>query len=105
VGVIVLLGLIVWLRPAPAVAVALPETVGYAQLKPVLEARCVLCHGEALQSKNVRLDSPQGLQQHAQTVYQQVVVQKLMPLNNATGLTDEERALFDKWFRDGARVD
>jgi len=31
------------------------------------------------------------------------VVGKLMPINNATGLTEEERALFAKWFRDGAR--
>ena len=105
VGVVVLLALIVWLRPAPVAAVALPETVDYAALKPVIEQRCVMCHGEALASKNVRLDSPEALKQHAQSVYQQVVVSKLMPMNNATGLTDEERALFGKWFRDGAKVD
>jgi uncharacterized membrane protein len=105
VGVVVLLALIVWLRPAPVAAVALPETVDYAALKPVIEQRCVMCHGEALASKNVRLDSPEALKLHAQTVYQQVVVSKLMPMNNATGLTDEERALFGKWFRDGAKVD
>jgi len=105
VGVVALLALIVWLKPAPAVAVAVPDKVGYAELKPVIEQRCVMCHGEALQSKNVRLDSPASLKQHAQTVYQQVVVMKLMPMNNATGLTDGERALFSKWFQDGARTE
>ncbi|AOF85100.1 cytochrome c family protein [Hydrogenophaga sp. RAC07] len=104
-GGAVLIALIVWLKPAPVQAVAVPDVVSYAQLKPVIEQRCVMCHGEALQSKNVRLDSPEALKQHAQTVYQQVVVAKLMPMNNATGLTDEERALFAQWFKGGARLD
>ena len=102
-GVVVLLALIVWLKPAPKLAVAVPETVGYAQLQPVVAQRCVMCHGEALQSKGVRLDSAEDLKQHAQAVYQQVVVTKIMPMNNATGITDAERALFAKWFEDGAR--
>ena len=98
VGVALLLALIVWLRPAATETVAVPETVGYAQLQPVVAQRCVMCHGEALQSKGVRLDSAESLDQHAQAVYQQVVVSKIMPLNNATGITDAERALFAKWF-------
>src|SRR5690606_18285644 len=105
VGVAALLVLIVWLRPAPVQAVAVPDTVGYAELKPVIEQRCVMCHGEALQSKNVRLDSRESLKQHAQTVYQQVVVMKLMPMNNATGLTETERAMFARWFEGGAPVE
>ncbi|RJP69936.1 urate hydroxylase PuuD [Hydrogenophaga sp.] len=104
-GVVVLIALIVWLKPAPVQAVAVPDVVGYAQLKPVIEQRCVMCHGEALQSKNVRLDSPAALKQHAQAVYQQVVVTRLMPMNNATGLTEEERALFGQWFKGGAKVE
>lgn len=100
VGVVALLALIVWLRPAPAETVALPDTVGYAQLQPVVAQRCVMCHGEALQSKGIRLDSEESLKQHAQAIYQQVVVSKIMPLNNATGITEAERALFGKWFND-----
>ncbi|MBU4183360.1 MAG: urate hydroxylase PuuD [Gammaproteobacteria bacterium] len=105
VGVVALLALIVWLRPAPVAAVSVPETVGYAQLKPVIEQRCVMCHGEALQSKGVRLDQPAAVKQHAQMIYQQVVLMKAMPMNNATGLTDAERALFAQWFMDGAPTD
>jgi len=107
VGVAVLLALIAWLKPAPsvAVAVAVPETVGFAQVQPVLAQRCVMCHGEALQSKGVRLDSPGEVQRHAQAVYQQVVVTRLMPMNNATGITEEERALVGAWFKGGARTD
>lgn len=105
VGVAVLLGLIVWLRPAPtAPTAAAPATVGYAQLQPVVAQRCAMCHGEALQSKGVRLDSADELKKNAQMVYQQVVVSKLMPMNNATGLTEDERALFALWFKAGAPV-
>jgi len=84
--------------------VAGPATVSYAELQPVIAQRCVMCHGEALQSKGVRLDSAENLKQHAQMVYQQVVVMKAMPMNNATGLTEDERALFAQWFKAGAPV-
>ncbi|QHE85089.1 urate hydroxylase PuuD [Hydrogenophaga sp. BPS33] len=104
-GVVVLIALIVWLKPAPVQAVAVPQTVSYAQLKPVIEQRCVMCHGEALQSKNVRLDTPDALKLHAQAVYQQAVVARTMPMNNATGVTEEERALIGQWFKTGAKVD
>ncbi|MEZ5645060.1 MAG: urate hydroxylase PuuD [Burkholderiaceae bacterium] len=105
VGVLVLLGLVAWLRPTAVTTAAIPDHVGYDRIRTVVEQRCVMCHGPALQSKGVRLDAPDELRRHAQTVYQQVVVQKLMPLNNATGITDEERALIAQWVRSGASVD
>ncbi|MCZ2499056.1 hypothetical protein GN316_20055 [Xylophilus sp. Kf1] len=110
VGLAVLCGVIVWLRPPPAApvspaAAALAATpVGYAQVRPVLEQRCYQCHGAALQMKNVRLDTPQDLQAHAAAVYQQAVVARAMPMNNATGITDDERALIGRWFQAGASV-
>ena len=55
--------------------------------------------------KNVRLDTPQALKQHAQAVYQQSVVARTMPLNNATQMTDAERALLAQWFQAGASVE
>ena len=81
-----------------------PEKVGMAQVQPVFAQRCVMCHGEALQSKGVRLDSAAEIKKNAQMVYQQAVVQKTMPLNNATGITDAERALIAQWFQSGAPV-
>jgi uncharacterized membrane protein len=38
-------------------------------------------------------------------VYQQTVVTRQMPMNNATGITEEERALIGQWFKTGAVVD
>ena len=111
VGIAVLVGVIFWLRPAPVVAAAAPAPgtaaalpVSYAKVQAVLEQRCYSCHGAQLQMKNMRVDSPELAKQHAQAIYQQVVVQKLMPMNNATGITDEERALIGSWYQAGAAV-
>ena len=107
VGVAVLVGVIVWLKPdaqAAGVTSATPALVSYQDLQPVLAQRCYMCHGTQVQMKNVRLDSPQALRQHAQAVYQQAVVTRVMPLNNATRITEAERALIRRWFETGAAV-
>jgi uncharacterized membrane protein len=105
VGLVLLVALIVWMRPAPVAPVAVPAAVGFQQVAKVVEQRCVMCHGEALQSKGIRLDSPALMKQHALSVYQQTVVTRQMPMNNATGITEEERALIGQWFKTGAVVD
>ena len=101
-GIAVIAGVIGWLRPDTSVAAAAPQAAGYAQVQKVLEQRCYMCHGAQVQMKNVRLDSPETLKQHAQSVYQQAVVTRLMPMNNSTGITEAERALIAQWFREGA---
>ncbi len=105
VGVAMILGVIAWLRPDASAAAAAPRVAGYAEVQQVLEQRCYLCHGAQVQMKNVRLDSPQALKQHAQAVYQQAAVARAMPLNNATGITDAERAVIARWFQDGAKTE
>jgi uncharacterized membrane protein len=108
-GVAAILALIVWLRPDAALVSAgsnaSARPLRYADLQPVLAQRCYLCHGEKVQMKNVRLDSPQYVKAYAQYMYQQAVVLKLMPMNNATGITDAERLLIKQWFEAGARTD
>jgi uncharacterized membrane protein len=54
--------------------------------------------------KNIRLDSPQNVKAYAQYMYQQVVVTRLMPMNNATGITEAERQLIKQWFEGGANT-
>ncbi len=80
-------------------------TFSYQAVQKVLAQRCFMCHGEQVQMKNVRLDSAQGLKLHAQNVYQQAVVTKVMPMNNATGITDAERTVIQLWFEAGAKVE
>src|SRR2546427_512884 len=137
VGVLVLIGTAVWLKPAPApaaapvpapaaapapapaavqapagaepaataapgaeaaapVAAAAPAAdgaVGYAQMAPFFQQHCVVCHGAALQQKNVRLDSPEQVKAHAQQIYQQVVQLRKMPFGNPGALNDDERSM------------
>ncbi|MNV21934.1 hypothetical protein D3C71_1128870 [compost metagenome] len=106
-GVAVLGLTIVWMRPAPvgaSAAVAAPAEVAFAEVRHVFDQRCLLCHGEQVQMKNVRLDSVEQIGVHAQAVYQQVVVSKIMPMANSTGMTDDERALIGAWFQAGAKT-
>ncbi|MDX3985641.1 MAG: urate hydroxylase PuuD [Achromobacter sp.] len=105
---VAVLGLtIVWMRPAPvaaSAAVAAPAEVAFAEVRHVFDQRCLLCHGAQVQMKNVRLDSVEQIAIHAQAVYQQVVVSKIMPMANSTGMTDDERALIGAWFQAGAKT-
>ena len=102
-GMAVLIGLAVWRAPPPPPAV--PARVSLAQVRAVVDARCVLCHNAVVQQKGVALHTPPLIRQHAQAVYQQAVVLQQMPLNNATRITDTERAMIRRWFETGAPAD
>jgi len=109
VGVLSILVVIVLLRPASPTtqisSTAAPTPVTFSQLQSVLSQRCYMCHGEQVQMKNVRLDSAEGVKLNAQNIYQQAVITKQMPMNNATGITESERALIAQWFQSGAKID
>ena len=108
VGMLALVGLALWLAPPPpsvAAVAAASRPVGFGDLKPVMEQRCTMCHNATLTQKNIALHTPELVKQHAQAVYQQVSVLRLMPLNNATQMTEDERALVKRWFEAGAPVD
>ncbi len=102
-GTALILALVVWLapKPAPAVAAGSPPPTR-AAVRAVVDQRCVLCHNAQLQQKNVALHTDELLKQHALAIYQQAAVLKLMPLNNATQITDDERALIKRWYEAGA---
>jgi len=102
-GTVAIAGLVLWLTPAPQpTQAAVPAKATLADVVAVVQQRCVLCHNAQVQQKNVALNTPELVRQHAQQVYQQAAVLKLMPLNNATGITDAERAVIKRWFESGA---
>ena len=102
-GTLILVALAVWLAPKPSAATAQPTAaVTFAEVKAVVDQRCVLCHNAQVQSKNVALHTPELIKQHAQAMYQQAVVLKIMPMNNATQITDAERVVLKRWFEAGA---
>jgi uncharacterized membrane protein len=105
VGTLVLVGVMVALKPAPSsvgTSAAPAQAVTFADVQSVLQQRCVMCHNAQLASKNVALHEPQLITGQAQAIYQQTVVLKAMPMNNATQITDDERLLVKRWFEAGA---
>jgi len=100
-GLGILLGLVVWLAPAPTPVAAAAPVPTLAQVQAVVAQRCVLCHNAQVNNKGVMLHTPELLRQHGQALMQQAVIAKLMPLNNATQITEEERALLGRWVSAG----
>ncbi len=108
-GVALVLSVAFLMRPSPTgnaiktgSALALPAAqnadLALKNVQAIVQARCVQCHGAQVQMKNVRLDSEAALALHAQSVYQQVVVTRQMPMSNSTGITEAERAAVAQWF-------
>lgn len=117
-GVAVILAVIVWMAPSskPASQALLDKPTqtaaqqtntsrasdasqaDTATVLKIAQQRCVMCHGPALQSKNIRVDTAEAINKNAALIYQQVVVTKAMPLNNATGITLDERQLIANWY-------
>jgi uncharacterized membrane protein len=120
VGALVVVGLAIWRMPRPPEAPAAPAAQGaagplpapsgsttaaadgFAPVKAVFDQRCVVCHNAQVRNKGIELDRPDLIKQHAQEVFQQAVLLKQMPLNNATGITDQERDVIKRWYEAGA---
>jgi len=107
---VLLASVAVWTAPRvqPLPAVTGPVTMD--RVRSIVGQRCVTCHSQAptftgmtQPPAGVILTSAAGIAQNAQRIYQQVVVTRIMPLGNATGITDEERAVIAAWVAAGAK--
>jgi len=111
VGVALIAGAILAMAPCGSGSIkassAVPQVqpVAFSEVKAVIDQRCLTCHGAQVQMKNIRFDQIEGIQLNAQNIYQQVSVTKQMPMNNATGITEEERQLIARWYLAGAKLD
>jgi uncharacterized membrane protein len=89
--------------PAAAASTA-SAVVDTTAVRAIIDQRCIVCHNAQNAQKNVALHTDALLSQHALAVHQQVVVTKLMPQNNATQITPQEREVVARWFKGlGAR--
>ena len=96
-GLALLLTVAAWIAPAPRVIAAGSATPTLASIKPIVEQRCVMCHNAQMASKQIRLDTDADLSANAQLIYQQVLVSRTMPMNNSTGILEEERLALGHW--------
>ncbi len=105
-GAAILLGVIVWLAPAPQPpAPAISVAPKLAEIQPIVEQRCAMCHNAQVISKNIQLHTPELIVKNAQAMYQQAVVTRIMPMSNTTQITEEERAKIGAWVKAGAKAD
>jgi len=110
IAIALLVGLAIGLAPR-ATPTPAGDAIPYSQIEPILAQRCVVCHAEKptfpgfQQAPNgLKLDSPALVKAAAQRIEQQTVTTKAMPIGNLTKMTDDERALLEKWLATGARI-
>ena len=101
-GLVLVAAVAAMLAPRSSTGTAVP----LAEAKQVIDRRCVSCHadkpafqGLAEAPKGVKLDTPERIEAQRLTIHQQSVLTRAMPPGNLTGMTDEERALLDRWVR------
>jgi uncharacterized membrane protein len=111
VGIAVVVGFLMH-RAAPAGGSPPPTEVSFQAVEHVVMRRCVPCHAAAPKDPDwpsppggVVLERKDQIKAFAERINARVVVTRTMPLNNKTGITDDERALVGQWILQGARVD
>ncbi len=104
-GAAILLGVMIWLAPATQAAAPVAVVPKFSEIQAIVEQRCVMCHNAQVTSKNVQLHTPDLIVKNAQTMYQQAVVTRSMPMSNATQITEVERAKIGAWVKAGANSD
>ena len=74
------------------------ERVEYADIRPVIEQRCMVCHAADVAQGGVRLGERAEVERLASRVHATVVLSRSMPPGNATGMTEEEREQIEAWY-------
>ena len=108
----VLLLLIVAVVIAPRDTAASSGRVDFDAVRTVVHQRCTTCHaaspehpGFQAAPAGVVLETDRQIVAEALRIHQQTVVTRAMPIGNLTSITEEERAMIDRWYRAGAGVD
>lgn len=87
-----------------------PTKASFAEVQHIVATRCAVCHaakpsfdGIEEAPKGVMLDTPSRIAALAPQIYQQAVGTRAMPLNNLTGITEQERQVIAQWVEGGAK--
>ena len=77
------------------------------EIHGIVVARCASCHADAptqpgfyAPPQGIVFNTVEEVEAQAQTIYQQAVVTKAMPIGNLTGITDDERTAIGAWYQD-----
>lgn len=93
-------------QPSSAPGATVPA---FVEVRVIIAQRCAVCHSQRPTMPGVTaapggftMDTPEQIQSLAALIKTRAVDQKIMPPGNVTGMTDEERALLDRWVDAGA---
>ena len=94
------------LLSAPPPTVGGGEKIETADIRPLMARHCVGCHAASPSDPVFRsppvgliLETEEQINAAAEAVYRRVVVDRSMPLNNATGMTEKERQAVADWWQ------
>ena len=80
--------------------------MSFDEVRAVVHERCTGCHSDAptvaafpAPPAGIVLETDAQIRAAADRIHQQVVVTRIMPIGNLTGMTDAERELIDRWYR------
>jgi uncharacterized membrane protein len=83
------------------------EPVTFEEVQQIVEQRCVQCHSPNPtiegyeQAGLIDFSNPDNVESNKELIHTVVVVQKRMPFNNATNMTQEERDRIASWAESG----
>ena len=88
---------------------AAAEPVPFTQVHAIVEQRCVPCHSAhptrvSVAPKGIVLDTPTQIKAQASLIESVAVTTKIMPIGNATRMTQAERDKLGSWIRSGAPI-
>jgi uncharacterized membrane protein len=109
VSIIILLGAVFMTAPKVATTECATGTT-MNDVYPIFKTHCNTCHSASptddvftVPPNGVVFDVPQNIINMKDKIMQRVVVTKTMPLNNKTGMTEEERNIIRCWIEQGAK--
>lgn len=108
-GVVLLGTMAGWTAPRLPQLPPVQGAADYNRVRAIIGERCVTCHsttpsypGYAQPPAGVVLIDTPHIAPNVQRIYQRVIVTRSMPIGNLTHMTDEERAVINAWFKNGA---
>lgn len=111
VAVLIMLAVVAAIAPKTKAATA-GNSVNFAEVRSVILERCTVCHSAnpthaafPAAPVGVMFDSDEQIVAQAMWIHQQAVTIRAMPIGNLTGMTEDERAMVDKWFQNGAATE
>jgi uncharacterized membrane protein len=108
---IAVLAIALAIRPDDGAKAETGTTVPFAQVAAVVKQRCATCHSASPTDPSfnaaplgVEFDTPEQISARADQIDELAVQSRVMPLGNATSMTDAERELLGRWIDQGAKV-